>query len=84
VPRLLLFIAAVATAARAGGIGPGVFATATSIAAIVLPSFHQLLHDAAFAERVVMFLVCALIGILVSAPRAKEPPVRTPAATQRR
>jgi K+-sensing histidine kinase KdpD len=86
VPRMLLYIAAVAVAARAGGLGPGVFAMAASVLAICLstPSGHLLAHGVVFAERLGVFLVCAIVGILVSAPpeqvahetRAHVPPAQ--------
>jgi fructose-specific phosphotransferase system IIC component len=67
---MLLYIAAVADAARAGGLGPGVFALAASVLAICLsaPPGRLFMHGIAFAERLGVFLVCAIIGILVSAP----------------
>lgn len=65
-PRMLLYIAAVAVVTRAFGSGPGLAAMLASVMTIVLTSFHQLLHNAAFAERFATFLVCAVIAILVS------------------
>jgi hypothetical protein len=86
VPRMLLYIAAVAVAARVGGLGPGVFAMAASVLAICLsmPSGYPFIHTVVFAERLGVFLVCAIIGILVSAPpeqaahetRAHAPPAQ--------
>lgn len=86
VPRMLLYIAAVAVAARAGGLGPGVFALAASVLAICLsaPPGRLFMHGLAFAERLSVFLVCAIVGILVSAPpeqvapktRAHAPPAQ--------
>jgi hypothetical protein len=74
VPRMLLYIAAVAIAARVGGLGPGMLAMAASVFAIVLSAMsqHPITHEAAFAQRLVVFLVCAMIGIAVSAPRTQE------------
>jgi hypothetical protein len=74
VPRMLLYIAAVAVVARVGGLGPGVFATVASVVAIGLSgsSSHVFAHSAAFAQRLAVFLVCAIIGIVVSAPRAQQ------------
>jgi hypothetical protein len=68
-PRMLLYIAAVAVAARVGGMGPGVFAMAVSVLAICLsaPPGRLLTHGVVFAERLGVFLVCAIVGILVSA-----------------
>ena len=73
VPRMLLYIAAVAVAARAGGLGPGAFAMAASVLAICLsaPSRLLFMHTVVFAERLGVFLVCAIVGILVSAPPAQ-------------
>jgi SAM-dependent methyltransferase len=68
VPRMLLYIAAVAVAARVGGLGPGVFALAASVLAICLaPPGRLFIHGIVFAERLGVFLVCAIVGILVSA-----------------
>jgi K+-sensing histidine kinase KdpD len=68
-PRMLLYIAAVAVAARVGGMGPGLFAMAVSVLAICLsaPPGRLLTHGVVFAERLGVFLVCAIVGILVSA-----------------
>jgi SAM-dependent methyltransferase len=86
VPRMLLYIAAVAVVARAGGLGPGVAAVAASVLAICLsaPSWYLFVHNIAAAERLSVFLVCAIVGILVSAPpeqtasetRAHAPPAQ--------
>jgi hypothetical protein len=69
VPRMLLYIAAVAVTARVGGLGPGAFAMAASVLAICLsaPSKLLFMHTTVFAERLGVFLVCAIVGILVSA-----------------
>ncbi|MEJ0077778.1 MAG: methyltransferase [Alphaproteobacteria bacterium] len=72
-PRMLLYIAAVAVATRTFGPGPGFAALLASVAAIVLVSFQHLLHSSAFAERFATFLVCAIIAIAVSVPRGAEP-----------
>ena len=71
VPRMLLYIAAVAVTTRAFGSGPGLLAMAASVGAIVFASFHQLTHSIPFAERFATFLICAVIAILVSVPRAE-------------
>jgi SAM-dependent methyltransferase len=72
-PRMLLYIAAIAIATRAFGPGPGFAALLASVAAIVLTSFQHIFHSAAFAERFATFLVCAVIAIAVSVPRGAEP-----------
>jgi SAM-dependent methyltransferase len=79
-PRMLLYIAAVAVAARFGGLGPGVLALAASVPAILLsaPSFSHVMHDVVRMERLAFFLVCAAIGILVSVPHARERRARHP------
>jgi SAM-dependent methyltransferase len=86
VPRMLLYIAAVAVTARVGGLGPGAFAMAASVLAICLsaPSKLLFMHTTVFAERLGVFLVCAIVGILVSASpeqaaratRAHAPPAQ--------
>jgi K+-sensing histidine kinase KdpD len=86
VPRMLLYIVAVAVAARVGGLGPGIFAMVASVLVICLsaPSGHLFMHGIVFAERLGVFLVCAIVGILVSAPpeqaghetRAHAPPAQ--------
>jgi SAM-dependent methyltransferase len=89
VPRMLLYIAAVAVAARIGGLGPGTFAMAASVLAICLsaPPGRLFTHGIVFAERLGVFLVCAIVGILVSAPpeqSARETRARAPAAQPHR
>ena len=86
VPRMLLYIAAVAVAARVGGLGPGGLAMAASVLATCLSAPSKLLftHTTVFAERLGVFLVCAIVGILVSAlpeqaaraTRAHAPPAQ--------
>jgi len=89
VPRMLLYIAAVAVAARVGGLGPGIFAMAASVLAICLsmPSGLLFMHGIVFAERLGVFLVCAIVGILVSAPpeqAAQETRAHAPSAQPHR
>ena len=71
---MLLYLAAVAIAARLGGPGPGVFALAASMLAIAqtAPSLHLFTAGIASAERLGIFLACAAVGILVSVPRASD------------
>jgi hypothetical protein len=84
VPRMLLYIAAVAVVARLGGLGPGVAAVAASVLAICLSAPSLFVHNIAAAERLCVFLICAIVGILVSAPpdqtasetRAHAPPAQ--------
>ena len=73
-PRMLLYIAAVAVAARLDGLGPGVFALGLSVLAILAtgPFLHLSTHGFASMERLGIFLICAVIGILVSIPREKR------------
>lgn len=73
VPRMLLYIAAVAIATRAFGPGPGFAALLASVTAIALTSYQHFFHNVAFAERFATFLVCAVIALAVSVPRAAEP-----------
>jgi SAM-dependent methyltransferase len=77
-PRLLMCIAAVAVAARCGGLGPGLLATFASIVVFGFEarSLHQLTHDPISVERLAVFVVCAAIGIGVSVPRPPEKPSR--------
>ena len=71
-PYMLLYLAAVAIAARLGGPGPGVFALAASMLAIArtAPSLHLFTEGIASLERLGIFLSCAAVAILVSIPRA--------------
>ena len=72
-PRMLLYLALVAVTARFAGVGPAVVALAGATCATVLSAaLEHHLQAAALVERLGVFILCGVAGILASIPRATE------------